>query len=61
MSCYRFWWEAEHEDHLRELQLKTRDPRQEYVMKGQEVVGETVKLNMSHMELPLCSGASFQL
>jgi hypothetical protein len=24
-------------------------------------VGVTVKLNLSHMELPLCSGASFQL
>jgi hypothetical protein len=58
---YRFWWEIGYEDHLQVSELKARDPRQEYVMKGQGIVGVTVKLNLSHMELPLCSGASFQL
>jgi hypothetical protein len=43
-------------DYLRESEMKARDPRNEYVMKGQEIMKVTVKLNPSHMDLPLCSG-----
>jgi hypothetical protein len=32
-----------------------------YIMMGQKVVEVTVKLNLSHTELPLCSGVSLQL
>jgi hypothetical protein len=55
---YGFWWEVGHEYHLWELEMKTRAPRRGYVMKGQEAVGLNMKLNLSHMELLLCSGAS---
>jgi hypothetical protein len=32
--------------------VKVGNPRMEYVLTGQNVVGLTAKLNLSHMELP---------
>jgi hypothetical protein len=34
--------------------IEGKGSKEEYVMKGQEVVGLTVKQKLSHMELPLC-------
>jgi hypothetical protein len=39
VSCDRFWWETRHEYHLCESELKAGDPKEDYVMKGQEAVG----------------------
>jgi hypothetical protein len=33
--------------------VKARDPGKGYIMKEHKVVGLNVKLNLSHMELPL--------
>jgi hypothetical protein len=57
VSHSRFSWEAGHEYHIQELDLKAGDPGKGYILKGQEVV----KLNLSHTDLPLYSGVSFQL
>lgn len=57
----RFGWEVGHGDHLRESGQKARDPRKGYVRQGHEVVRLDVTLNLRQMELPLCSGVSFQM
>jgi hypothetical protein len=37
------------------------NPKKEYIMRGQKVMGLGVKLNVNHMKLPFYSGVSFQL
>jgi hypothetical protein len=41
--------------------VRARDPSKGHVMKGQKIVEVTVKQNLSHMELPVCSNVPFQL
>jgi hypothetical protein len=41
--------------------MKARNPRKGYVMKGQKAAELNVRLNMSHFELPFCSGVYFLL
>jgi prefoldin subunit 5 len=46
--------------HLQDLELKAKNARKGYLMKGKNVVGVRAKLNLDHMVLPVGSGVSVE-
>jgi hypothetical protein len=53
---YRFWWVVEHRSFVQGLKLMVITSKMGYIREVQEVV----RLNLSHMELLVCSDIPFQ-
>jgi hypothetical protein len=49
-----------HYGYLQKLKLRAMNSKKACVIMTPKFVGLNIKLNLSHMEVPLCSGVSFQ-